>query len=233
MYAAESKQESRIKAGTPEEPLAPPRRTRFLYDLVAPLYPISSRLFHAHAHAKTLDMLNIRNGSSVLEVAMGSGEMFQRLVRANSDGKTVGVDFSANMAAKSQAKIRQAHPRVDAHCPCTDARQLPFRDGSFDALVCCYLFELLSEDHMLEAVDEIGRVLKPGGRLGLTLVAQTAPSFNLLYKFCTMAAPAFWGRQVSSEMPDLLRSRDFEIETATKIRQLYFHSHILIAKKLA
>jgi hypothetical protein len=64
-------------------------------------------------------------------------------------------------------------------------------------------------------------------------VAQTASSFNLLYKFCTLIAPAFWGRQVSSEMPDLLRSRDFEIETATKVRQLYFHSRILIAKRLA
>ena len=233
MYVAESKREERVKAATPGESLAPPRRTRLLYDLVAPLYPISSRLFHAHAHAKTLEMLNIRNGSSVLEVAMGSGEMFQRLVRANPGGQTIGVDFSANMSAQSQARIRQAHAGVDAHCPCTDARQLPFRDASFDALVCCYLFELLSEDHMLEAMDEMARVLKPGGRLGLILVAQTASSFNLLYKFCTMVAPAFWGRQVSSEMPDLLQSRDFEIETATKIRQLYFHSRILIAKKLA
>src|SRR6478672_9115118 len=109
MYAAESERETRAKAGISGESLAPPRRTRFLYDLVAPLYPISSRLFHAHAHAKTLEMLNIRNGSSVLEVAMGSGEMFQRLVRVNPGGQTIGVDFSANMAAQSQAKIRQDH----------------------------------------------------------------------------------------------------------------------------
>jgi ubiquinone/menaquinone biosynthesis C-methylase UbiE len=177
-------------------------------------------------------MLQIPNGSSVLEVAMGSGEMFQRLVRANPGGQTIGVDFSANMAAQSQAKIRQTHVGADAHCPCTDARQLPFRDGSFDVLVCCYLFELLSEVHMLEAMDEMCRVLKPGGRLGLILVAQNASSFNLLYKFCTLVAPAFWGRQVSSTMPELLRSRDLEIEAATKIRQLYFHSRILIARKL-
>ena len=229
MYVAESER----TAATPEAPLAPPRHTRFLYDLVAPFYPISSRLFHAHAHQKTLEMLNIRNGSSVLEVAMGSGEMFQRLVRANPAGQTVGVDFSANMAAQSQARTRVKNKGVDAHCPCTDARQLPFRDDSFDALVCCYLFELLSEPHMLEAMDEMCRVLRPGGRLGLTLVAQNASSFNLLYKFCTTVAPAFWGRQVSSAMPDLLRSRDFEIETATKVRQLYFHSLILIAKKLS
>ncbi len=232
MYAAESERESRLNAGAPGETLAPPKRTRFLYDLVAPLYPISSRLFHAYAHAKTVEMLNIRNGSSVLEVAMGSGEMFDRLVRANPRGQTIGVDFSANMAAKSQAKIRSTYTGADAHCPCTDARQLPFRDASFDVLVCCYLFELLSEEHMLEAMDEMCRVLKPGGRLGLTLVAQNASSFNLLYKFCTTIAPAFWGRQVSSAMPELLCSRDFEIEAANKIRQLYFHSHILIARKL-
>ena len=233
MYAAESERESRVKVRRSDGTLAPPRRTRFLYDLVAPFYPISSRLFHARAHARTLELLKIQDGSSVLEVAIGSGEMFQRLVRANPDGQTIGVDFSANMAAQSQAKIRQTHAGVDAHCPCTDARQLPFRDDSFDALVCCYLFELLSEAHMLEAMDEMGRVLKPGGRLGLILVAQSESAFNLLYRTCTLVAPAFWGRQVSSVMPDLLRSRDFEIETATKIRQLYFHSRILVAKKLA
>ncbi|MFL6416490.1 MAG: class I SAM-dependent methyltransferase [Bryobacteraceae bacterium] len=232
MYVAESERESRLNAEVPGETLAPPKRTRLLYDLVAPLYPISSRLFHAHAHAKTVDMLNIRNGSSVLEVAMGSGEMFDRLVRANPGGQTIGVDFSANMAVQSQAKIRQTYVGANAHCPCTDARQLPFQDASFDVLVCCYLFELLSEEHMLEAMDEMCRVLKPGGRLGLILVAQNASSFNLLYNFCTFIAPAFWGRQVSSVMPELLESRDFEIETATKIRQLYFHSRILIARKL-
>jgi ubiquinone/menaquinone biosynthesis C-methylase UbiE len=232
MYAAGSERESTLNTGAPGETLAPPKRTRLLYDLVAPLYPISSRLFHAHAHAKTVEMLDIPNGSSVLEVAMGSGEMFDRLVRANPTGRTVGVDFSANMAAQSQAKIRKTYQGANAHCPCTDARQLPFADASFDVLVCCYLFELLSEEHMLEAIDEMGRVLKPGGRLGLILVAQNASSFNLLYKFCTSVAPAFWGRQVSSAMPDLLRSREFEIEAATRIRQLYFHSLVLIAKKL-
>ena len=77
------------------------------------------------------------------------------------------------------------------------------------------------------------RILKPGGRLGLILVAQSESTFNLLYKFCTFVAPAFWGRQVSSVMPDLLRSRDFEIEAATKVRQLYFHSRVLIARKVA
>jgi ubiquinone/menaquinone biosynthesis C-methylase UbiE len=232
MYAAESERESRLNAVAPAETLVAPKRTRLLYDLVAPLYPISSRLFHAHAHAKAVEMLNIRNGSSVLEVAMGSGEMFDRLVRANLGGQTIGVDFSANMAAQSQLKIRKVYTGADAHCPCTDARQLPFGDASFDVLVCCYLFELLSEEHMLQAVDEMCRVLKPGGRLGLILVAQNASTFNLLYKFCTVVAPAFWGRQVSSAMPDLLRSRDFEIEAATKVRQLYFHSRILISRKL-
>jgi ubiquinone/menaquinone biosynthesis C-methylase UbiE len=232
MYAAESEQKSRLSAAAAGEPLAPPKRTRLLYDLVAPLYPISSRLFHASAHAKTLELLNIRDGSSVLEVAMGSGEMFNRLVRTNPNGQTIGVDFSANMAAQSQTKIRKTHEHANAHCPCTDARQMPFPDASFDVLVCCYLFELLSEEHMLEAMDEMCRVLKPGGRLGLILVAQNASSFNLLYKFCTIIAPAFWGRQVSSAMPDLLRSRDFEIEGTTKVRQLYFHSNVLIAKKL-
>lgn len=231
MYVAQPEQESAAHLGKPGAPAVPARRTRIIYDLVAPFYPVSSRLFHTRAHGKALELLNFRNGSSVLEVAMGSGEMFQKLVKANLGGQTIGTDFSANMSAHSQARIRRRYQNANAHCPCTDARELPFRDASFDALVCCYLFELLSEEHTLQAMDEFSRVLKPGGRLALICVGQNESAFNLLYKAGTLLAPAFWGRQVSSTMPDLLRSRDFEIETAAKVRQLYFRSHVVIARK--
>ena len=54
-----------------------------------------------------MDMSGIRDGMSVLEVATGSGEMFKRLVRANPSGRTIGVDLSPNMAARTQRIARR------------------------------------------------------------------------------------------------------------------------------
>ena len=57
-------------------------RTRRAYDRMAKLYPISTMLFHSHAHRCALDFSGIRDGMKVLEVATGSGEMFRRILAA-------------------------------------------------------------------------------------------------------------------------------------------------------
>ncbi|MBI1788810.1 MAG: hypothetical protein HYR60_14825, partial [Acidobacteria bacterium] len=81
-------------------------RTRRVYDRLAPIYALSTILFHSRAHRQLLDCCGIRDGMSVLEVATGSGEMFRRLVRVNRNGSTFGVDLSPNMAARSQRLAR-------------------------------------------------------------------------------------------------------------------------------
>ena len=47
-------------------------------------------------------------------------------------------------------------------------RHLPFPTGSFDAVFCCYLFELLPIEDVGVALKEIRRVLRPGGHLIIT-----------------------------------------------------------------
>lgn len=54
-----------------------------------------------------------------------------------------------------------------------DARELPFRDGSFDA-VCCFAALYLIEEPM-RALDEIVRVLAPGGKLALMSSCNRGP----------------------------------------------------------
>src|SRR5918912_643236 len=85
-------------------------RTRRVYDRLAAVYPLSTMLFHSRAHRCALEVSGIRDGMRVLEVATGSGEMFRRLVRANKNGATVGVDLSPNMAARTQQRARRSFP---------------------------------------------------------------------------------------------------------------------------
>lgn len=206
-------------------------RTRRVYDRIAAVYPISTMLFHSRAHRCALEVSGVRDGMNVLEVATGSGEMFRRLVRANASGATIGVDLSPNMAARTQRSARRKFPSAQTHCQAVDARHMPFRNESFDAVFCCYMLELLSGDDIVGILREFRRVLRDRGRLTLVLIGQNAPMFNTFYKLGGKVAPAFWGRQVERRVPDLIESARFAILEDRTVRQTFYPSRVLVARK--
>ena len=206
-------------------------RTKKVYDRLAAVYPLSTMFFHSRAHRCALQSSGIRDGMKVLEVATGSGEMFRRLVRANGTGSTVGVDLSPNMAARTQRAARAKFPSARTYCQAVDARHMPFRNESFDAIFCCYLLELLSGDDIVCTLREFQRVLRSDGNLTLVLIGQNTPMFNAIYKVIGNIAPAFWGRQVERRVPNLIESARFEILEDRVVKQTFYPSRVLVARK--
>ena len=206
-------------------------RTRRVYDIVAGVYPLSTFFFHSRAHSEALRVAGIADGMRVLEVATGSGEMFRRLVGVNRRGLNIGLDLSPNMAARTQRIVRDEFPGTASACKAVDARFMPFRNDTFDAVVCCYLLELLSASDIVITLREIYRVLRPGGTFTLVLIGQNAEVFNRLYKVCGSIAPAFWGRQVERRAPELIESIGFEIRTDRGVKQTFYPSRVLTARK--
>ncbi len=206
-------------------------RTRKVYDRVSFIYPASTFFFHSKAHKYVMEESGIQDGSRVLEVACGSGEMFRRLVHKNRRGETIGVDISPNMAAKTQREARRDFPGQKTYCQAVDARALPFRDESFDSVVVCYLLELLGQDDVVSVLEELHRVLKPKCKLSLVLIGQNTELFNRAYRVAGSVAPAFWGRQVEQSVPGLIRDLDFRILKDRVLRQGFYPSRVLIAQK--
>src|SRR5450755_3079732 len=206
-------------------------RTRRVYDRLAAVYPVSTMFFHSRAHRCALGASGLRDGMKVLEVSTGSGEMFRRLVRANGQGTTVGVDLSPNMAARTQRTARQKFPLAATHCQAVDARHMPFRNESFDAIFCCYLLGLLSTDDIVGTLSEFRRILRDRGNLTLVLIGQNTASFNAVYRVLGSLAPAFWGRQVERRVPELIESAPFEIVQDRMVRQGFYPSRVLVARK--
>ena len=207
------------------------RRTRRIYDLIASVYPASTFFFHSRAHACALKHAGIRNGMRVLEVATGSGEMFRRLIRTNPEGETFGLDLSPNMAARTQHRARREFPKAQSHCGAVDVRSMPFQNASFDAVVCCYLFELLAHDDISLTLREIRRVLRANGTFALVVIGQNAKIFNRLYGVAGRLAPAFWGRQVDHAVPKLIEESGMKIELTQSVRQSGYPSRVLIARR--
>jgi SAM-dependent methyltransferase len=91
----------------------------------------------------------------VLEVGTGEGQVARAIVQANG-AAVVGVDPTRNQI--EEAERRGAGPRYVR----SGAEALPFDDASFDAVVCCLVFEHI--DAVDEALTEVARVLRSGGR---------------------------------------------------------------------
>jgi SAM-dependent methyltransferase len=111
--------------------------------------------------AMALDMLALEPGDSVLDVACGPGNFTRAFARASGDGLVVGLDASRTMLEQA---VREPNPPNVLYVR-GDAAALPFPDATFDA-VCCFAALYFIEQPM-RAIDEIARVLAPGGRVAL------------------------------------------------------------------
>jgi SAM-dependent methyltransferase len=120
-------------------------------------------------HRMALSMLSIAPGDRVLDVACGPGNFTRDFAAAASDGLAVGIDASAPML---DVAVRDTH-RANVAYLRGDACALPFHDDSFDA-VCCFAALYLIEEPM-RALEEIVRVLAPGGRLALLTSCNRGP----------------------------------------------------------
>ena len=116
-----------------------------------------------------LQMLSLSPGDRVLDVACGPGNFAREFARAAGEGLVVGLDASEEMLAVAVQETDSAGVAYVRG----DAGALPFRDGSFDA-VCCFAALYLIEEPE-RALDEIVRVLAPGGRVALLSSCNRGP----------------------------------------------------------
>lgn len=100
----------------------------------------------------------LASGSKVLEIGVGTGRIALPLVRRNRYRYT-GIDLSRDMMGVLRAKASGEQIALVQG----DAARLPFADGTFDAIVAVHIFHLISG--WQQAMDEVARVLRPGGLL--------------------------------------------------------------------
>lgn len=124
----------------------------------------------------------------VLDVACGTGDMAVSLVER---GCTVtGVDISEEMLSIA----RQKAPIVTFMI--ADAEHLPFPDASFDAVTCA--FGVRNFVHLEQGLNEMLRVLKPGGQLVvLELATPDSPLVKPFYNLYTRRIIPWLGSRIA------------------------------------
>jgi ubiquinone/menaquinone biosynthesis C-methylase UbiE len=138
------------------------------YSRLAPVYEIWARLTESKARARVLESADPADGDSVLEIATGTGVQLCGLASRNRSGQTVGIELSGAMLEQARKRINAAGLGQRVDLLRADALELPFEDDSFDLVVNSYMLDLLARDRIPEALGEMRRVLRPGGRLVLS-----------------------------------------------------------------
>jgi demethylmenaquinone methyltransferase / 2-methoxy-6-polyprenyl-1,4-benzoquinol methylase len=137
-----------------------PEGVRTMFDRIAPIYDAMNRAFKMGLDGRWRRLAAasvVRPGDRVLDAACGTGDL--ALAALEAGGDVTGLDFSERMLERARRKS-DAIEWIRG-----DVLALPFDDATFDAATIG--FGIRNVEDLDEALRELARVLRPGGRLAV------------------------------------------------------------------
>ena len=201
-----------------------------LYDRTAWFYDIWASLTESKAQKRAIEIAEVQNKTTILDVAVGTGRLFRKIVKQNPDGKNYGIDISEGMLAKAKMKLSKLGNQIYS-LEIGSAFDIRMDDGSVDILFNNYMFDLISFDQMDNVINEFARVLKPGGKLVLVNMTKAEQFGAGLYEKIYRISPPLMGGCRGVQMFNLLTEHGFKLITREYVQQMLFPSEIILATK--
>jgi demethylmenaquinone methyltransferase/2-methoxy-6-polyprenyl-1,4-benzoquinol methylase len=156
-----------------------------MFDRIAGVYDVMNSAMTAGLHhqwrQRAVDRAQVGPGSDALDVCCGTGDLALELRRRiGPDGRVVGCDFSEPMLELARRKSGDEGLAVEFGW--ADALDLPYGDGSFDAVTVGFGARNLAD--LDRGIAEMARVLRPGGRL--VILEITRPQREPLASFYSL-----------------------------------------------
>jgi demethylmenaquinone methyltransferase/2-methoxy-6-polyprenyl-1,4-benzoquinol methylase len=126
-----------------------------------------------------VDISGAAEGQRVLDCATGTGDLALEFKRAvGPAGEVIGTDFCAEMLQSAPAKAAKAGLAVKFAV--ADALALPYGDGEFD--IASIAFGIRNVDDPFRCLQEMARVVKPGGSVIVLEFGQPRGPFGALFR---------------------------------------------------
>jgi demethylmenaquinone methyltransferase/2-methoxy-6-polyprenyl-1,4-benzoquinol methylase len=158
---------------------------RGMFDRIAGVYDLMNSAMTAGLHhqwrERAVDRAQVGPGSDALDVCCGTGDLALELRRRiGPDGRVVGSDFSEPML--ELARRKSGDEGLPVEFGWADALDLPYGDGSFDAVTIGFGARNLAD--LDKGLGEMSRVLRPGGRV--VILEITRPQREPLSSFYSL-----------------------------------------------
>lgn len=200
-----------------------------LYDRKAGIYDVWGKLTETKARNRAIEVADIRDGQTILEVAVGTGLAFQEIVKRNPTGENRGIDISPGMLAKAKQRLSSSSGKYVLEIG--SALAIDAEDQSVDLLLNNYMFDLMSQEDMGKALQEFHRVLRPGGKLvmvNMTLGEKPGSGiYEEVYRLSASTMGACRGVQISPVLPEY----GFSVQLREYYQQMLFPSEVILALK--
>ena len=150
-----------------------------VFSAVAPAYDQSGVPFFGTFARRLVELLGVQPGWHALDVGSGRGAVVFPLVEAvGPTGRVTAVDLAPGMVEALRADVDSAGIRtVDARVGDLDHLELP--DASVDVATASMVLFFLPDP--ISGLRALHRVLRPGGRLGFTVFAESDPDWQAVY----------------------------------------------------
>jgi demethylmenaquinone methyltransferase / 2-methoxy-6-polyprenyl-1,4-benzoquinol methylase len=162
-------------------------RARYVQEMftqIAPRYDLMNRLMTGGQDVgwrrEAIARARLTPGARLLDLGAGTGDLAREACRQQPAAKVVAADLTLAMMQHGEPRHGQAQAALTWSA--ADARQLPFSDRTFDAVVSGFLMRNVGD--VAPVLAEQWRVLKPGGQI--VVLDTTRPKRNLLSPFIWM-----------------------------------------------
>jgi ubiquinone/menaquinone biosynthesis C-methylase UbiE len=186
--------------------------TKKAFDFLAPFYNILT-LPLVRVRNQVVDFANAVKGSTVLDVATGTGQPAFAFAKRGYD--VIGVDLTESMLDIARKHNKGSLVKFEA----ADATHLRFEADSFDVSCVSFALHDMPPNIREKVLQEMVRVTKPGGIIGI--IDYDLPSNKisraLIYRFITLYEGEYYKKFIVSDLESLLRKTGINVTARVSV----------------